>query len=59
MSRLILATATLLWLAACDSSIVLKNPKTGEIAQCNGRWDSNRASICAQGYLSDGWVRLN
>ena len=56
--KLLLILGTLL-LAACQASIVLKNPKTGEIAQCNGKWDNNYAQTCAAGYLADGWQRLN
>jgi hypothetical protein len=58
MSRLTLPLL-LLSLASCANSIVLKNPRTGEIAQCNGRWDNNAAPSCAAGYIADGWQRLN
>ena len=58
MKRLLLATL-LISLCSCTPSIVLKNPRTGELAQCNGKWDNNYASTCAVGYLADGWQRLN
>jgi hypothetical protein len=58
MYKLILATVALS-LGSCTAVIVLKNPRTGEIAQCNGKWDNNYAQSCANGYLADGWQRIN
>jgi uncharacterized protein YceK len=59
MNKIIVIAASMLALSACSAVIVLKNPRNGEIAQCNGKWDNNYAQSCANGYLADGWQRIN
>jgi hypothetical protein len=58
-----LFSALLVGLSACGSTIVMQDPKTQEIAQCDSntflpihRSVSNEN--CAEAYEKAGWVRL-
>ena len=73
--RFVLCAALLSLTAACaptPTDIVLKNPQTGQIVQCQSslegaspfpiaqQWiDSEKAEDCATGYVNAGWVRMN
>lgn len=72
--RVLLLTAAALMLAGCvDSEVfVMKDPKTGQIAQCGAtghgasffpiiqtKIDNTSAESCAKGYQAAGWQRMN
>jgi hypothetical protein len=51
-------------LARCGPTfIVMKNPETGAIAQCQGNGEpavaARAAQQCAEGYQAAGWKRMN
>jgi hypothetical protein len=56
-------------LAGCGHAVVLQDPETGEMAQCNkeswlwGIWgsiDETKANeVCAEAYERAGWRRIN
>lgn len=53
-----------LLLSSCSTMIVLKNPKTGEMAQCEAdpwaNWNVYAATeSCAKGYEKAGWKRMS
>jgi len=57
------AALAVILLPACSSLVVMQNPKTNEIAQCNSsafgplhRQADNES--CAKAYEKAGWVRL-
>jgi hypothetical protein len=63
---MLLFTAMLVGLAACGHAVVLQNPATGEMAQCNNEstlWGSVGQTLanddCADAYELAGWRRLN
>lgn len=61
MIRISAAVLILMALAACGRTIVLRNPETGEMAQCtaaHGTGGIPEAERCADAYQSAGWVRL-
>jgi hypothetical protein len=63
MRQSIIAITTLLLLGACTANIVLKNPETGELAQCSteghyGYFAIKQAEQCATAYQKEGWKRL-
>ena len=61
-------TACALLLLACSlsgcapSQIELRDPRTGQTAQCQGdsrsRWNPEATETCARGYEAAGWQRL-
>lgn len=58
--RQILIGAAMLALAGCESTVVFRNPETGEIAQCttegNGSLLARReVELCAAAYQRAGW----
>jgi hypothetical protein len=57
------ALAVALAACGCTPTIVMKNPQTGEVAQCRGDsmdWNPRHAATtCATGYAKAGWVRMN
>ena len=74
MSPLNAAALALLALAlsgCVEAIVVMKNPQTGEVAQCKAGGgpsmfpiiqasiDRSTADNCAAGYISAGWVRMN
>lgn len=50
-------------LAGCTSPIGMKNPRTGEVAQCGpyaNTWETHyRESQCVQDFKEQGYVRVN
>jgi hypothetical protein len=63
MLRLVLPMALLLASACGPSLIVMHNPKTGEVAQCEADpWATFRpraaTEACAQAYEKAGWDRM-
>jgi hypothetical protein len=63
MKKLAVLSAAVLMLSACSSLVVMQNPKTNEIVQCNSnavgplhRQAENED--CAKAYEKAGWVRL-
>ena len=61
--RQILIGAAMLGLAGCETTVVLKNPETGKIAQCttegNGSLLARReVELCAAAYQRVGWERM-
>jgi hypothetical protein len=56
-------------LAGCSHAVVLQNPESGEMAQCNkeswlwGIWGSidetSANEVCAEEYERVGWRRIN
>ena len=53
----------LLALAGCaPSQIVLRDPQSGQTAQCQGdgaaQWNPQATEDCARAYEAVGWVRL-
>jgi hypothetical protein len=59
----LIALALALALASCSpSTIALRDPHTGETAQCHGdaqsRWNPEATEDCARGYEASGWVRV-
>lgn len=63
-ATLTLACLTIaLMLTGCAPTYVMKNPATGEVAQCSSNpWDwvpAHAAETCAVGYEKAGWVRMN
>ncbi|MCQ8239765.1 hypothetical protein [Rhizosaccharibacter radicis] len=67
MRRLMTMLFCSLMLTGCGPQIiVMKNPQTGKVAQCNGTGagrsrmaNADAASDCARGYEAAGWVRMN
>ena len=66
MSKILAALALLISLGACGSPIVLQDPKTNQMAQCDtddGFWGAMGQSVangdCAEGYERAGWTRMN
>lgn len=63
MRRALLLLGALLGLAGCGpTQVVLRDPKTGEMAQCKGdpwaNWNPYAATeACAKGYEAAGWKR--
>lgn len=58
----LLALLSALIIAGCGPTmIVMRNPATGQVAQCKGDpWDWNpaaEAATCARGYEAAGYVR--
>ena len=50
-------------LAACaPTQIELRDPRTGQTAQCQGdarsRWNPEATETCARGYEAAGWERM-
>jgi hypothetical protein len=43
-------------LIGCGGAIIMKNPTTGETANCGS--DHGTSLPCENAYLSQGWVRL-
>ena len=63
MWNLLIVAASLLALAGCESTVVLRNPETGEITQCttegNGSLLAAReVELCAATYERAGWERM-
>ena len=74
MSILTTAALTILALAlsgCVEAIVVMKNPKTSEVAQCRAGGgptmfpiiqaaiDRSTAENCAAGYIGAGWTRMN
>ena len=64
MRKIFTLSTSLFLLSACGSMVIVQNPKTNEIAQCNSNalLASERAhnnNQCAKAYEKAGWVRLD
>jgi hypothetical protein len=60
---ILILSAIAMLLAGCESTIVLRNPSTGEMAQCTtggsyGVFAVQEAERCAEAYQSAGWERM-
>jgi hypothetical protein len=63
LRSILIVAASALALAGCESTVVLRNPETGEIAQCttegNGSLLARReVELCAAAYQRAGWERM-
>jgi hypothetical protein len=63
LRNLLTIAALVLALAGCESTIVLRNPETGEMTQCttagNGSLLAAReVELCAATYERAGWERM-
>ncbi len=64
MKNVVILCGVLFLLSACGSMVVVQNPKTNEIVQCNSNallasaraYNNNK---CAKAYEKAGWVRLD
>jgi len=63
MKKAFFLTLISVMLSACAAPIIMQNPQTKEIAQCqasSGTGDFGyKNEQCAKAYESAGWVRLN
>jgi hypothetical protein len=67
MVKIILALTCVMLVGCAPNLVVMKNPKTGQMAQCQGQASNvgfgipghQEAEGCAQAYQGEGWVRLN
>jgi hypothetical protein len=67
MIKMIFAAALVLAIAGCASPVVMRNPATGEMAQCEvppmsfwGAYGQSRGiEQCAAAYERAGWERMN
>jgi uncharacterized protein YceK len=63
MRRILIAAALVLSLAGCESTVVLRDPETGDMAQCTTEGNSSllarrEVEQCAAAYERAGWERM-
>lgn len=61
-SLLVLALVAVVLAGCGPSEVNLRNPQTGQTAQCRGdsqsRWNPEATETCARTYEAAGWVRV-